>query len=165
MQLPHEVEENISELRTLPKILRKLLQEFGSENSKKKPADGGFSLTEQICHLRDLESEGYLTRIITILNEDCPELVDFDGTRIAMERNYQSQDPQAALKVFEENRAASISQLEKVSTIQLQRTGSFGAFGIITLEQLIERMLEHDRSHMAELQTLQIEILQQKPAN
>ncbi|HSE40676.1 MAG TPA: DinB family protein [Acidobacteriota bacterium] len=159
MQLPHQVEQNISGLRILPKLLRKLLSEFGSENSKKKPADGSFSLTEQICHLRDLEYEGYLTRIIKILNEDCPELVEFDGTKVASERNYQSQDPQTALQAFEENRAASISQLEKVSPDQLQRNGRFGPFGMITLEQVIERMLEHDRSHMAELETLQKEVL------
>jgi hypothetical protein len=40
-----------------------------------------FSALENVCHLRDLELQGYTTRINRMLDETDPGLADFDGAR------------------------------------------------------------------------------------
>ena len=41
-----------------------------------KDAEGNFSALENICHLRDIEIEGYTARIKRILEENNPSLAD-----------------------------------------------------------------------------------------
>jgi hypothetical protein len=62
---------------------------------------------ETICHLRDIEAEGYTTRINRILIETNPVLGDIDGGRLAVERNYNDQDPDLALHEFTIARATT----------------------------------------------------------
>ncbi|MCI0603721.1 DinB family protein [bacterium] len=144
----------LSELRQLPEVLRQILNESDPRFWKTRPSGGGFCLIEQICHLRDLETEGYLLRIQRLLQEDCPELAEFDGTKIASERNYIAEDPAAALSAFQQSRSSFIALLSNLHPEQFQRKGRFGEFGIITIENLVEMMLEHDRSHREELDSL-----------
>jgi len=49
-----------------------------------------FSVLENICHLRDLELQGYTPRIRRILAEADPDLADFDGARVAAESSYNN---------------------------------------------------------------------------
>lgn len=147
-------EPKISELGDLPRFLRQFFLQTGASFRKIRPAGGGFSLTEQICHLRDLEQQGYLVRIQRVLQEDRPDLAKFDGEKVAKESDYLSQDTAAALESFEQARNASITLLAQLTEDQLLRRGRFGTFGMITMKQLIEMMLEHDRSHKAELESL-----------
>ncbi len=154
--------QKISELGDLPRFLRQVFQETGASFRKIRSADGAFSLTEQICHLRDLEQQGYLVRIQRILQEDRPDLAEFDGEKVAKESDYLSQDPAAALDAFEQTRNASITLLAQLTEDQLLRRGRFGTFGMITMNQLMDMMLEHDRSHKAELEALREE-WQSKP--
>ncbi len=149
--------QKISELQELPRFLRRFLLESDSHLRNLRPGEGGFSLTQQICHLRDLEQQGYLLRIQRILQEDRPELAEFNGEKVAKESDYHSQDPEAALESFERSRAASIALLAQLTEDQFLRCGRFGTFGMITMNQLIDMMLEHDRSHKAELEALRTE--------
>ncbi len=149
--------QKINELWDLPRFLRQFFQQFDPSFRKIHPAEGGFSLTEQICHLRDLEQQGYLLRIQRILQEDRPELAEFDGEKVAKKSDYLSQDPEAALEAFERSRAESIALLAQLTEDQLLRCGRFGTFGMITMNQLMDMMLEHDCSHKAELETLRKE--------
>src|SRR6185295_19797925 len=60
-----------------------------------------FSMLENICHLRDLELQGYSPRIRRILAEPDPALADFDGARVAAESSYNSEQPAVALDAFQ----------------------------------------------------------------
>jgi hypothetical protein len=152
-----ETLESVNELMELPRRLKSLFSAAAPELRKIRPAAGGFSLTEQICHLRDLEQQGYLVRIRRILSEDLPELAEFDGAKVAQESDYHSQDPEAALLAFDTARSKSVSLLSGLSREQFERRGKFSSFGMITLRQLVDRMLEHDRSHLQELDQLSSE--------
>jgi len=110
-----------------------------------------FSLLETICHLRDLEVEGYSTRIARILAENSPFLPDIDGSRLAMERSYNSQDPAAALLAFTQARMVNLDKLKPLSLAQLEREGTLEGVGTVTLRRLIEMIQEHDEGHLEEL--------------
>jgi hypothetical protein len=117
-----------------------------------------FSVLENICHLRDLELQGYTPRIRRILAESDPSLADFDGARVAAESNYQNEQPQVALRTFQIARKANVDRLRSLSEEQLKREGTLEGVGTITLRQLVEKMREHDEGHLDDLRVLRLQL-------
>ena len=145
--------EVIKSLEQTPDSLARVLQQLSQADLKLKDSDE-FSALENICHLRDLEIEGYAERIARILKEHNPSLADIDGARLAVERDYNNQDGQAALAAFSDARRQNIDLLKDLSPEQIAREGTLQGVGKLSLEQLIEMMLEHDEGHLAELMTI-----------
>ncbi|MGH9908995.1 MAG: DinB family protein, partial [Pyrinomonadaceae bacterium] len=114
-----------------------------------------FSALENICHLRDIETEGYEVRIVRMLEESNPSLRDIDGSRLAIERDYNNQDPQSALQDFADARHRNIQRLKNLSLEQLELEGTLEGVGRVTLGRLIEMMSEHDEGHLLELNIIQ----------
>jgi hypothetical protein len=149
-----DLDDLINQLAATPNRLRQLIDET-SESLRYRPADGRFSILENVCHLRDIEIEGYTDRIKRILEEDGPELLDIDGGRLAIEREYNNQDLIPALKTFVEAREENVARLRIVDVKELEKTGNLQGVGPVTLERLLEMMLEHDEGHLTELEMLQ----------
>jgi hypothetical protein len=101
-----------------------------------------------------LENEGYLERIKKILSDPNPDLPDFDGDKVAFERQYQEQDAFSALENFKSSRRESVSFFSSLTKEQLNRTGQLEGLGKITLENLLCLMLQHDETHLKELDEL-----------
>ena len=141
-------------LAAFPARVRGLLDAASGVDATQRPAKGGFSLVEQLCHLRDIEREGYVVRIRRIVAEDMPELVDLDGTTMAERRDYQSQDLLAAWNDWAEARRESVRLLREHLPRHATRTGIFGGFGVITLEMLAQGIAGHDAGHWDELSAL-----------
>jgi hypothetical protein len=124
----------------------------------------GFALVEQVCHLADLEDEGFAIRIRRILTEANPSLADFRGGEIAKERRYIEQPLAPALRRFEETRAANVATLSAASETALQRVGTQEGVGEVTLARVAEMMAAHDASHAGELRDLLAELGVDAPA-
>ena len=86
MTTPLDVLAHWPSLEAMPQELRAAAGKMSAEAARTPPADGGFSLVEQAWHLADLEREGYGERIRRLLAEEDPALPDFDGARVAAER-------------------------------------------------------------------------------
>jgi hypothetical protein len=149
-----EFQEVVRFLEETPERIRRLAVDLTSEDLKWKPSVNEFSVLEQICHLRDLEREGYNARIRKLLTEEQPTLPDFDGSRIASERDYNSQDFEAAFQEFALERKENVRVMKALSSDQLNRSGVLEGVGAITLERLCQLMREHDQSHREELSDL-----------
>lgn len=149
-----ELDEVIESLEQTPVEVSLLLDQISPDEQRIKNADE-FSALENICHLRDIEIEGYSKRILQILQEDVPSLGDIDGGRVAVERDYNSQDASKALEAFTTARKRNIEQLRRVIPEQTGREGNLEGVGIISLARLLEMMLEHDQSHVIELSVIQ----------
>lgn len=149
-----ELDELIESLEHTPVEVALLLDQISPNDQKVKNGDE-FSALENICHLRDIEVEGYTKRILRILNEDMPSLGDIDGSRLAMERDYNNQDASVALEVFTTARKRNIEQLRRVIPEQTAREGNLEGVGVISLAKLLEMMLEHDQGHVIELSVIQ----------
>lgn len=149
-----ELDDLLKQLAATPSRIRQLIG-TSSENLRYRPADGRFSILENVCHLRDIEIEGYSGRIKRILEEDAPELPDIDGGRLAIERDYNSQDLMPALDTFIEARRGNVARLKNIDPKELEKIGKLEGVGQVTLERLLEMMIEHDEGHLAELQILQ----------
>lgn len=115
-------------------------------------APGAFSPVEQAWHLADLEREGYAVRIRRLLEEDAPQLPDFDGQRIAAERNYRSLDLREGLAAFRAARLVNVALLRGVPTAAWARAGTLEGVGQFRLFDLPAQMEGHDASHRAEIE-------------
>jgi hypothetical protein len=146
--------EVVSVLDEMPESILWLTMDLTERELKWKPAANEFSALEQICHLRDLEREGYTERIRKMLSENQPRLPDFDGSRIAGERDYNSQDFASAFDAFALARGENVLLMKTLAPDQLQRSGVLDGVGAITVEKLCLLMHEHDQSHLKELSEL-----------
>jgi hypothetical protein len=122
----------------------------------KRPREEVFSLVDQVCHLRDLEEEGFTLRIRRLLREESPELADFDGAGVAAARDYRKQDLGAALTALDLARRQNVAVLADLPPEAFQRRGRQGELGEVSLERLTALMLEHDAAHRQELEALLI---------
>jgi len=113
-----------------------------------------FSAVGQVCHVRDIEVEGYHVRIRRLLEEEDPDLVSLDSYQIARERAYAQADPFRAIAEFGAARLATIDLLAHLDARQLERRGRFAEYGNITLRGLIYYLCSHDQQHLACMQWL-----------
>jgi hypothetical protein len=107
-----------------------------------------------VWHLADLEREGYGVRVRRILCEQEPDLADFDGTRIALERRYRELDAPDALHAFARERTRNIDALRRATPAQLARGATQAGVGRITLADVPRMMADHDRGHRLEIEEL-----------
>jgi hypothetical protein len=142
-----DVHALIDELEAAPDFVTETLGLLPEEHWDLRPHGAEFSLREQVCHLRDIELEGYLVRIHRIVAERAPVLIDLDGSRLARERDYASQDARLAAADFRALRAANVAKLRGLPASAWERTGSFAPDNSFALRELIEMMLAHDREH------------------
>jgi len=113
-----------------------------------------FTAIEQLCHVRDIEIEGYHLRFRRTLQETHPTLVSIDSEPLAIERAYGTAD---AAKVLAEFRLARVQTMEIISSLsdaQLARTAVFEGYGPLTMRSLIHYLCSHDQQHLAGLQWL-----------
>jgi hypothetical protein len=147
----------IEKLSQMSVVIEDIVKNF-EETIRLKSSENGFSILEHVCHLRDLEQEGYLVRIRRLLTESKPYLPGFDGDKIALEREYNKQDALTALTDFKKARQQSVETLKGLTTEQLKSAGELEGVGPITLENLICLMLGHDEAHRNELTELTNEL-------
>jgi DinB superfamily len=113
-----------------------------------------FTAIEQICHVRDIEIEGYQVRFQRALTETSPLLPSIDSEAVAKQRDYGRAD---SAQVFTEIRAARASTLQLLRGLddtQLSRPAEFEGYGPVTMRGLIHYLCSHDQQHLSGLQWL-----------
>ena len=141
----------IEALAAMPAFLSALLGRCAEVELRRKPSVESFSVLEQICHLRDIEIEGYAERLHRTLTEERPFLPGIDGSRLSVDRAYNKQEVVPAFMAFREAREKNLARLRQLAETELQRTAVMDEAGEITLAQLIAMWASHDASHRQEL--------------
>ncbi len=108
-----------------------------------------FPALGQVCHVRDIERDGYHVRFARMVAEENPSLVSLDGYALAIERRYDAADPEEALDAFRHARRGTVDLLRTLSPEQLRRRGTFGEYGALTLRSLVHYLASHDLQHLA----------------
>jgi hypothetical protein len=142
-----------------PDEAARLLRDLSEQAVKARNSPDEFSALENICHLRDIEVEGYTVRVNKILTENKPMLPDIDGGRLAIDRAYNNQEVDEALEAFALARRQNIAVLLQVNEEQLKRSGFMTGIGEITLEKLLVMMRDHDEGHLEELRRIRQQTL------
>jgi hypothetical protein len=113
-----------------------------------------FTAIEQICHIRDIEIEGYHLRFSRTLAEVNPVLASIDSEPLALLRAYGTQDAEEVFAAFRVARAQTMSLLRELTSEQLNRKAQFEGYGPLTLRSLVHYLCSHDQQHLAGLQWL-----------
>jgi len=124
-----------------------------------------FTAIEQVCHVRDVEIDGYHVRIRRCLSETHPFLPDLGSEALAVQRAYARADATEALAAFSAARATTLQLVSGLDSGQLARTAFFEDYGPVTLRSLVHYLCSHDQQHLAGLQWLlgKIEALRAQP--
>lgn len=138
-------------LSAMPKFLDEALGGLTSAEALIEDADG-VSPVEQCWHLADLERDGYAVRIRRLLNETEPALPDFNGERVARERNYKSLSLEGGLAAFTRARTENLAALRRLTPSEWERRGTQEGVGSVGLCDIPLMMAEHDAAHRAEIE-------------
>lgn len=109
---------------------------------------------EQLCHVRDIEADGYHVRFQRTLEEDKPFLGALDTYGLAQVRDYGKADAMLVMAEFRTAREQTLSMLKGLSAEQLARPAEFEGYGPVTLKGLVHYLCSHDQQHLAGLQWL-----------
>ncbi len=160
-----EQHELLSSLQDMPRFLAQIFADIDDEQARRVVADQGFSPVEQVWHLADLESEGFGQRIQRLLTEQQPELPDFDGDRIARERDYKTLSIKQGLQAFQQAREKNIAAINGIRDDQWQRSGTQAGVGAVSLCDMPVFIRQHDESHIKEIQDWRLNFVRPSPSN
>lgn len=145
-------------LAAMPGKLKAIVEAIPQDLWRTQPKAGGFSIVEHLCHLRDIDGDGYRVRIDRMLSEERPVLADIDGSQLAVVRDYPAQDARAALDAFTATRWAIVGRLGKLGPTERRRVGLMAGIDEIDIDGLVSVMLAHDSEHLDELEGLRAEL-------
>jgi hypothetical protein len=145
----------LSSLRAFPEQLEQLYAAVPAGGADWAPASWEgipsetFTAIEQICHIRDIEIDGYHVRLRRLLDEDAPTLVSIDSYQVARERGYPDAPVPEILSAFRQARAQTVDLLASLNAEQWERKGSFEGYGPVTVKGLVHYLCSHDQQHIA----------------
>ncbi|MEO6462983.1 MAG: DinB family protein [Candidatus Eisenbacteria bacterium] len=128
-----------------------------------RPAGGGWNALEVLAHLRDIEAEVYAPRLEQYLAAPAPPpappivlagAADVDGRNAAWarQRGYATTDPTSALGAFAGARGGNLARLALLGPAARRVVAIHPTRGPMTLFEQVERMAEHDLSHMGQIE-------------
>lgn len=154
------MESTFTALADFPQTLEKHYAAFPADFVHWSPPswDGvpseAFTAIEQVCHVRDIEIEGYQVRFRRTLSEEAPLLASIDSEALAKQRDYGRSDAARALAEFRAARGQTLALLRGLDHASLQRRAVFEGYGPVTLRGLVHYLCSHDQQHLAGLQWL-----------
>ncbi len=152
---PRPLLELLDDLAAMPAFLDATAHRLDAAAMRRPGPDGGFAFIEQVWHLADLERDGYGERIRRLRRGDGPVLPDFDGDRVARERQYRIRDVAEGLAAFAAARQANLAALRSLSPAEWELAGTQEHVGPITLRAVPRMMAAHDASHRDEICALE----------
>ncbi|MCA9948403.1 MAG: DinB family protein [Anaerolineales bacterium] len=153
MQFPAPRAELLMALATFAQTLQDTLTQLDLD-WRQRPLPDEWSLTEVLCHLRDVEREVHHIRFRAILTQDVPFMPGAVTDEWVQLRNYAAQDGPEALNSFLIARQKNILLLTELEEEAWQRYGRHAFFGPTTLHELVDFMTKHDAAHLEQIQKL-----------
>lgn len=140
------------DLASMPDYLARAFEGVSAREAAGDGPDGTFGPVAQCWHLADLEREGFGARIRRLLSEVEPQLPDFDGARVARERDYRSRSLAEGLAAFRAARGENLASLGALRTEQWMRGGTQEGVGAVALCDIPAMMADHDSAHRREIE-------------
>jgi FMN phosphatase YigB (HAD superfamily) len=113
-----------------------------------RPASGEWSLTEILCHLRDVEREVNLPRFQAALKDENAFIIGQETDSWAEKRAYNQQDGLQAFSDYASARLELLALLKTFKPEDWQRKVRHTIFGPTSLRELATFLLEHDQAHV-----------------
>jgi len=142
--------ERLDQMREAPRQVAAVIDAQPDEVLHRRPAEGAWSATEIVCHLRDVE-EFYLERVRLILTHDEPVLIVLDPDRWADERQYRRHEIVRAHAAFSRRRGETLAVLDALDAEQWERGGLHRLRGRLTVRHIVHSWAKHDQGHLDQL--------------
>ncbi|KAB0653394.1 DinB family protein [Burkholderia territorii] len=113
-----------------------------------------FSPLGQLCHVRDIEIDGYHVRLRRMLGENHPLLESVDGDALAIKRRYDDAHASDVLAAIRDARRQTLDVVSRLTHEQYARTAEFEGYGVLTVRGLLHYLCSHDQQHLAGMQWL-----------
>ena len=137
-------------LRSTPAAIATLTKSIPSEVWSHKPEPAEWSLTETLCHLRDVERAVNIPRIRKILAEENPFLAGENTDQWVEEHKCADQNGSDILVDFIHARKVTINLVKDLMD-EWSRTARHAIFGTTTLQELVGIIAGHDRVHVQQI--------------
>lgn len=158
MQEPPPVQHLLVELEAFATAVDQLLA--GEDiDWQWRPSPDDWSITEVICHLRDVEHEVHQARFRDLIAADNVFLPGVTADDWIEQRQYQLQDGRSALIEFLEARQQTIVMLAGIEEAVWNRKGQHAFFGPTSLHELLNLVVQHDQAHFNQLVTLRHQVI------
>jgi FMN phosphatase YigB (HAD superfamily) len=128
-----------------------LLDGLSPEMWTAHPAPGEWSLTEIVCHLRDIDREVHSPRVDLVLTVDSPFLSAVDTDPWAEQRGYSRQSGPDALAAFTKHRIQALARLESVPPDAWERSARHALLGPTTLAEVALIGADHELLHLKDI--------------
>lgn len=145
---------SLETFRTTAAALNTLLKTFPAEKWGQKPGANSWSVTEILCHFRDVDQEIHIPRFEILRDSPAPFLAAIDADTWAEERSYHQQDGQQALKDFNAARKTLLDLITSLPDSVGQKEIRHTIFGPTTLNEIMRIAARHDRLHIQQLYAL-----------
>ena len=154
MQTPPPIPELLNRLETFADNVRSLLTDRNEVDWHKRLAPEQWTLTEIICHLRDVEREVYRVRVNILIKEASPFVPGVSPDEWAEERGYAQQNGREALKTFLAARQDTLELLESLPPELWQKQGQHAYFGPTSMQELVYLAVRHDDIHWEQIKEI-----------
>jgi FMN phosphatase YigB (HAD superfamily) len=135
-------------LKSTPAVLDSLCRVLPFKNWTHKIQPDEWSITEIICHLRDVDVEVNIPRIRAVLDEQYPFLPGMDTDPWANERQYICQNGYEALYHFISVRKKLLALISSMQAEDWERTARHAILGRTKMAELVNIIASHDRIHI-----------------
>ncbi len=113
-----------------------------------------WSLTEVVCHLRDVEKEVHQPRFRAVLAQEGVFLAGVSADEWAEKRQYWQENGRSALDAFLLARHETHTLLSTLDDAMWQRQGNHSFLGLTSMHELLNLVVKHDQSHWRQVQAL-----------
>lgn len=151
MQTPPPIPDLLVRLATFAKNVDHILTDQDGIDWQKQPSPEQWSLTEIICHLRDVEREVYRVRFETMIRQETPFIAGVSPDEWAEERLYAAQNGRQALIDFLAARQETLDLLESLPTELWEKQGQHAYFGPTSMHELVYLSVRHDDLHWEQI--------------
>jgi len=117
------------------------------------PADGEWCVKEVLGHLIEAERRGFAGRIRIILATARPALERWDQDAVAKARKDCERDASTLVTELLQMREESAAMVAGLRGEDLGRVGLHPAVGELTVADLLQEWVHHDRTHLKQIMT------------
>lgn len=138
----------LATLQSTPAVFAEIARGLTREAWIHRPDEFEWNLIEILAHLRDVDREVNLDRILTTIRGDNPFLAGANTDPWVQERKYTTEEGTAALAGFTESRTQLLALIDGVDDDTLRQPARHAIFGPTSLKELLGFIATHDRTHI-----------------
>jgi hypothetical protein len=140
-------------LRAMGENLKNELRALPLEVLRWHPGPGEWCALEALGHLIEAERRGFAGRVRQAVERDGVAFQSWDPAAVARERRDCERDPAAMLAELAQLRRESVALVRAVGRSDLDRGGEHPTVGRLTIGELLQEWVHHDRNHVKQILT------------